>query len=262
MASGRSVLIGDAVELRDYAPVLRWLILNCLAIVVVIALWYFGLLWAMLSTDRTHISLLILVLFALTALHCLYQTTDISNQLVAARKVRAQLAEFGAESLHIGDDGRLLLANGRPLAPGVLATHIGNLVRKARSLGGGRLDQTLLLRSLADRLRDREKLGLFVSEGLLRLALLGTAIGFILMLIPISRLTSFDPGTLRLALSGMTGGMAIALNVTVTGIASALVLKFEYFLLDDAISDLFESVTETTEVYVVPVLERRLDARS
>jgi hypothetical protein len=262
MASSRSVLIGDVVELRDYAPVLRWLILNGLAVVVVVALWYFGLLWTMLSTDRTHISLLILVLFALTALHCLYQTTVVSNQLVAARKIGTQLAEFDAASLHVGDDGRVLLANGRPLAPGVLASHIANLVRKAEALRGGRLDQTLLLRSLADRLRNREKLGLFVSEGLLRLALLGTAIGFILMLIPISRLTSFDPGTLRLALSGMTGGMAIALNVTVTGIGSALVLKFEYFLLDDAISDLFETVTETTEVYVVPALETRHDARS
>jgi hypothetical protein len=33
-------------------------------------------------------------------------------------------------------------------------------------------------------LRAREKLSLFLSEALLRLALLGTAIGFILMLIP------------------------------------------------------------------------------
>ncbi len=55
--------------------------------------------------------------------------------------------------------------------------------------------------------------------------------------------------------------MAIALNVTVTGIATALLLKFEYYLLDEAIADLFHEVTELTEVYVVPTLEPKGDVR-
>jgi hypothetical protein len=46
--------------------------------------------------------------------------------------------------------------------------------------------------------------------------------------------------------------MAIALNVTVTGIAAALVLKFQYYLLDTAIGELFEIITEATEVGVIP----------
>lgn len=258
----RSALLGEATEFRDYVPVLRWLILFCLAVIVLITLWYFGLIQTMLATDRTHISLLILVLFAATSFYCLFQTTDISNQLVAARKVRADITSLGANTLHMGEDGRVLIGNGRPLAAGALARYIGNLMTKSRVQGGGRFDQTLLLRALADRLRSREKIGLFVSEGLLRLALLGTAVGFILMLIPIAQLKSFEAETLRAALSGMTGGMAIALNVTVTGIASALVLKFEYYLLDGAIAELFDIITETTEVYVMPALEPAPDARS
>jgi hypothetical protein len=81
------------------------------------------------------------------------------------------------------------------------------LVVKGR--GGCPLDQTLLLRALADQLRARERLGWFVSEALLRLALLGTAIGFILMLIPLSGLESFEIETLRGALAEMSGGMAV-----------------------------------------------------
>src|SRR5690606_19906014 len=144
------------------------------------------------------------------------------------------------------------MMDGHVLEPGLMATYITNLIRKASFGPGGNFDQTVLLRSLADRLRGREKLGLFVSESLLRLALLGTAIGFILMLIPLSGLTSFDPETLRLALTGMTTGMAIALNVTVTGIGAALILKFQYYLLDTAIAELFEIITETTEVGIIP----------
>ena len=112
---------------------------------------------------------------------------------------------------------------------------------------------------MADRIRSREKLGLFVSEALLRLALLGTAVGFILMLIPIAGLLAFDAESLRKALAGMSGGMATALNITVTGIATALVLKLQYFFLDKALVDLLDSITEVTEVHVISALEGQAD---
>ncbi|MCW2883129.1 MAG: hypothetical protein JWQ95_7229 [Sphaerisporangium sp.] len=261
MTEFREMIIGRPIELRDYAPVLRWLLLNCLAAFGILVLWNFGLVQTMFETDRTHISTLILVIFAFTALHCLVQTSEVSRQLVAARKVRDVIASGAAPGLHLGG-GRVLTANGRPLEPGIMTAHIANLITKSELQNSGHIDQTLLLRALADKLRNREKLGLFVSEALLRLALLGTAIGFILMLIPIAQLNSFDAETLRIALSGMTNGMAIALNVTVTGIASALVLKFEYYLLDGAIAELFDMITETTEIHVMPALERNLNART
>jgi hypothetical protein len=59
----------------------------------------------------------------------------------------------------------------------------------------------------------------------------------------------------------MSGGMAVALNVTVTGIASALVLKLQYFFLDSDVADRFHRITEVTEVYVVPALETGSDGR-
>jgi len=56
--------------------------------------------------------------------------------------------------------------------------------------------------------------------------------------------------------------MAVALNVTVSGIATALILKFEYFQLDSAIAELFNSIAETSEIYVVPSIERMHDGRA
>lgn len=260
MALGSGSLVGPANERRDYAPVLRWLLLNVLVIIGIAALWYFGLLQTTLGSDRTHISALILVVFVITALHCLYQTVVISRELTEARRVRETILAVGADGLRMSE-GKVLAAPGRLLPPSIITTHIANLLTKADVQGGVRFDQSLLLRALADRLRGREKIGLFVSEGLLRLALLGTAIGFILMLIPIAALNSFEPDVLRTALAGMTGGMSIALTVTVTGIASALVLKFEYYLLDDSISELFDVITETSEIYVMSAIERRSNAR-
>jgi hypothetical protein len=254
-----AALFGPRDGTRDYAPLLKWLLVITLILVGVIALWHFGLIQGMLDTDRTKISLVILAIFAATSLHCMLQTIIVSRELIAGRKAREAIEASGGRKVTVIDK-RVVTANGETLVPGILTTHISDLVAKARTVGQHHLDQTLLLRSLADQLRAREKLGWFVSESLLRLALLGTAVGFILMLIPISNLDSFDVGSLRQTLTGMSEGMAIALNVTVTGIATALLLKFQYYLLDEGIADLFRLVTETTEVYVVPTLEPAADA--
>lgn len=250
-------VIGSGEEARDFAPFLRWLLVNGLAVIVLLALWQFGLIQTMLATDRTHISLLILALLVITIGHCLVQTLFVSRELVAVRKDAAIIVDGAAG--FVVTRGRVSTSDGGVLAPSLLSRHIANLVAKSRAQPGRSVDQTLLLRSLADQLRSREKLGWFVAETLLRLALLGTAVGFILMLIPISQLTSFEVETLRNALAGMTSGMAIALNITVTGLASALLLKVEYYFLDQAIGELFGKITEVTEVYVVPTLERGTD---
>lgn len=260
MPSVAGVFLGSEKESRDYAPLLKWILVWVIILFGGLVLWYFGLIESILRTDHTRISVVVAVIFALGSLHCLYQTLNISRELIAARKVREAILAAGGNALTAGPDG-IITSDGRRLEPGVVTNHIANLIAKARTLKVGHLDQTLLLRSLADSLRAREKLGLFVAESLLRLALLGTAVGFILMLIPMSGLAAFDVESLRQTLTGMTGGMAIALNVTVAGIGTALLLKFQYYLLDGAIAELFREVTEVTEVHVIPSLERAPDAQ-
>ena len=260
MAMGAGALIGPPEERSNYLPLLRLLLVNIVAVGGLVILWATGLLNLVLTSDHTRISLIIFAVLVCTTLHCFYHTVMVSAELVAARRCR-QILEAERPGFAVTPAG-VATTNGTSLPPGIFAGHIGGLIRKREMQGGGRVDQSLLLRLLADRLRGRERLGMFVSEALLRLALLGTAIGFILMLIPISGLDSFEADMLRSALGGMTSGMAIALNVTVTGIASALLLKLDYFLLDMAIVELFDIIAETTEIYVVPALERGVDARS
>ena len=256
----KAAVMGAPAERLDYAPVLRWLIVNCLVLLALFALWQLGFLRTVIESDHTRISLLIFALFVITTAHCFVQVTDVSRELRAARLAKAAIEAASGSGFRLQGD-RVTTGRGVELPAGMLTTHIRSLLTRAAIRGEGRLDQTLLLRTVADRLRSREKLGIFVSEALLRLALLGTAIGFILMLIPIAGLSSFDAATLRGALAGMTGGLAVALNVTVSGIATALILKFEYFQLDTAIGELFLTISETSEIHVVPAIERSQDGR-
>jgi hypothetical protein len=78
-------------------------------------------------------------------------------------------------------------------------------------------------------------LGHFVSELLLKLGLMGTVIGFILMLMPIAEIQTFDPSTLQQLLSSMSGGMAVALYTTLTGLITSTLVKYQYYLADSAV---------------------------
>lgn len=253
------ILLAPQAQSRDYLPLLKWLLVIVLTAFGFLVLWYFGLIQTMVELDKTKVSVVILGIFAATSIHCMFQTFVVSRELVSTRRVREAILAAEGQPLTIDGQGRVVTGLGQVLEPSVVTAHIQNLIRKARASGNATFDQTLLLRSLADQLRAREKLGWFVSESLLRLALLGTAVGFILMLLPITALDAFDVQSLRQTLTGMSDGMAIALNITVAGIATALLLKFQYYLLDEGIADLFREVTDVTEVHVISSLERKPD---
>ena len=74
-----------------------------------------------------------------------------------------------------------------------------------------------------------------IVDILLKLGLTGTVIGFILMLLPIGEIKDFDPQILQKLLSTMSGGMAVALYTTLTGLITSMMLKFQYFLIDSSL---------------------------
>src|SRR5947209_656435 len=89
MASTLDVgLIRAPEERRDFLPLVRWTIVMVLIAAGFATVIYFGLIQLMLETDRTKISVLILLAFAITTLHCLVQTVAISRELAATRRVR------------------------------------------------------------------------------------------------------------------------------------------------------------------------------
>ena len=89
---------------------------------------------------------------------------------------------------------------------------------------------------LEDELSNRHSIGYLIVDILLKLGLTGTVIGFILMLLPIGEIKDFDPQILQKLLSTMSGGMAVALYTTLTGLVTSMLLKFQYFLLDSSLS--------------------------
>ena len=243
-----------SVSSSDRAPLLRWMIFTGFCVLASVLLWHYGLIRLMLASDRTYISAVIGVLYITSSLHCLCRTVAIAREGDAGRdaalllvKPDAVLSAAAGEATSSGRDA---------LPPGLVADHIRNLVLKAEMQGFGRVDQTLLLRSLADRLRGSNGIGTFASDTLMKLGLLGTIIGFIVMLAPIAGLDATDRTMMKSSMGLMSDGMAIAMYTTLAGLVGSILLKVQYYMLDAATALVFSQTVTLTETRVVPALER------
>ena len=232
----------------DYAPLLRWLVFTGVTIFAAALLWRYGLIRLMVESDRTYITVAIMALYVGASLHCLWRTIVVSREAEAGRRVAARIV-----------GGRLATEDLDALPHCVVSRHIHDLALKARAQAAGRVDQTLLLRALADKLRGSNGFGAFASDTLMKLGLLGTIIGFIIMLAPIAGLDASDRTLMKSSMGLMSGGMAIAMYTTLAGLVGSILLKFQYYMLDAATAQVFSDAVALTETRVVPALERPID---
>ena len=242
-------MVRQPADPSERSALLFWMIFTGLSIFAAVLLWRFGLIRLMLSSDRTYISSVIAVLYLATCGHCFLRTRAIAREGAAARRCRAMLAS--------PDGSKVLDANATALPRGLVRDHIESLVTKAAAQDYRPVDQTLLLRTLADRLRGSNGFGAFVSDTLMKLGLLGTIIGFIIMLAPIAGLDAADKVAMRSSMGLMSDGMAVAMYTTLAGLVGSILVRIQYYMLDAATQRVFSDAVVLTETYVTPVLERK-----
>ncbi len=235
----------------ERGALLLWMIFTGLSVFAVVLLWRYGLIALMMTSDRTYLSSLIAVLYIITCCHCFWRTRAIAREGAVARRCRAILSA--------PDGKRALDGDARVLPAGLVTDHIRSLIAKARAQATGRLDQTILLRSLADRLRGSNGFGAFVSDTLMKLGLLGTIIGFIIMLAPIATLDAGDKVAMKSSMGLMSDGMAVAMYTTLAGLAGSILVRIQYYMLDAATQRVFSDAVVLTETHVTPALERHHD---
>ena len=166
-----------------------------------------GLLSLIIASDQSKISLIILALYYLATAHWYYLSFSLDKEI---------------EGLNFEDASSSVLLS-------KLKYFDGNDQQKS----------TNYLAILEDELANRHALGYMIVDILLKLGLTGTVIGFILMLLPIGEIKDFDPQIIQQLLSKMSGGMAVALYTTLTGLVTSTLLKLQYFLLDTSLTGFF-----------------------
>ena len=125
-----------ASGIADRAPLLRWMIFTGLCVLAAVLLWRYGLIHLMLASDRTYISAVIVALYILTSLHCLWRTIAIAREGDAGRAAAQMLAQSPA-ILATPDTTTTAATDRKTLPPGLVADHIRDLVLKADAQGSG-----------------------------------------------------------------------------------------------------------------------------
>ena len=234
-------------------PVLAWLIFASLNLLTFLLLWFYGLLQKALDADPTHITLVITLIYIATSLHCLWRCVTVSRETTAYDRLAASLIEGDASVRHILErSGR-----GYGEVESLVRIHVRDLATKSKLLANDqRLDQSLMLRVLAQRLNGSTPFGAFASDLVMKLGLFGTIVGFIMMLAPIAGLNGEDQAAIKSSMALMSAGMAVAMYTTLAGLVGSILIKIEYQFVEAATARLFTSAVALTEVHVIPVLER------
>ena len=163
-------------------------------------LYQLDLISLIVQSDRSKISIIILSIYVLASMHWFYIAITLDKEIASVSEPTE-------------------------------ATLIGRYLLRVNT-SSERINLTLV----EDELSNKHSLGYLAIDVLLKLGLTGTVIGFILMLLPIGEIQDFDPKVLQQLLSTMSGGMAVALYTTLTGLVTSMLLKFQYFILDSSLS--------------------------
>jgi hypothetical protein len=213
-----------------------------------------GWLGTALASDRSYISYVILLFYGVLSLHWLVQVKQLAQDTQVIDNLTLRISNLNPGDVVLDIEG--VSIQGETVSPGICADFLKELVHKAKRHGSGDLDHKLLLEVLAERLMTRYAFGHWASDMLLKLGLLGTILGFIMMLTPVGELTDFDPNVLQQLLGQMSGGMAVALYTTMAGLVTSTLLGLQYAMLDTAASRLVDKIAVAVDVYILPTLHR------
>ena len=80
----------------------------------------------------------------------------------------------------------------------------------------------------------------FCSDIMLKLGLIGTVIGFIIMLSSLADITTFDVTLLQGVLTTMGSGMGVALYTTLSALITGVLIAIQYYNLESGCEELLQ----------------------
>ncbi|MCG8450012.1 MAG: MotA/TolQ/ExbB proton channel family protein [Pirellulales bacterium] len=200
--------------------------------------WHLGYLITIFSTDPTKITYLISFLFLGGTLHCGIRAKYLSRQINSINNIESGETSCSAETS----------------LPADFLNTISTKSKDQDLEAYNSADNALLSEVFAEQAHAQHEIGWFFTSLLIKLGLLGTVIGFVLMLGPLSTLESFDISDVQNILAKMTSGMAVALNTTLVGLLSSMLLSFQYLLLDHGADELVARTIHYMETKQIPEL--------
>lgn len=187
---------------------------------------------AVIEADRSRLSILIALLFLGASAHASWHIFAASRRIEATRQFSKGFSASPADPVATGPMEH-------PPALEFVQAFAADLSRERTMMAAARDSQTSnVLEIYADRLRSAVEIGWYIVDILVRLGLVGTIIGFIMILGTLSGGADVTADNIQTLLISMSGGMGIALYTTLAGLITASLLGVQYMVLGRCIEHL------------------------
>jgi len=204
---------------RDsYFPFYGWLLITGVIPFGAFLLWDFGLFHHLVERDITYLSTIILILFSAVTLYLGVAAWKLSQQYRYANNLDNETNQNSWVAEHLT----------------LLSWQRQQSTNESESL----------LARLVERIHRGHSNGWFFSDMLMRLGLIGTVIGFVLMLSTVYQLKDNDIQALQQLLGTMGSGMQVALYTTLSGLGCAMLVSVQCQWLDRCADSLVSQIIE------------------
>lgn len=254
----RKLMATSDVERGEHHLLLTWLVFTGTLVFALFVGWQEDLLPQLYETDRSRISFAITLIYILITAHCANRISRLSYESNEVDRLSRFIHDNPQAGLTIQDDMASLDGYG-PIPDSYMRRYLRDLVYQHRA------EQTTddnntnrdLIEVYAAKLKGPQEIGWFATDIMLKLGLLGTIVGFIMMLGSVANVKDFDVSTMQKILQLMSSGMGTALYTTMAGLSCSMLAAAQYYMLDRSADSMLESMQHVSEVCLKPALKQR-----
>ena len=211
---------------------IKWFLFFISLIIALLIMHQLGFLTLMLFNDISHISSLIIFIFFIFTLNVGMELLFIKDRYL---NIELFLENLSSNSKKDAVKNILYLEKSNHDGDIIIAKYITSII----TLASNNKESKEARSSFENDLTAKLETGWFVVDLLLKLGLVGTVIGFIIMLSAITEIENFDFTLMNKLLQNMSDGMKVALYTTLTGLVTSILLSMQYKYLETLVYKIF-----------------------
>lgn len=246
---------------------LRYLVFIVFVLSIFGAAFLTGILGLAIKYDKSYLVLLITCVYVSAELYIGRLVYGTSKELMITHQINDILSEtvnpqfkIYNNELYVVSEGTESEATGERLESCTLVQHIKNLVSRSQHWSGKkpRLDQRVLISTLGEKIYAKNSFASTAASVVIYLGILGTVIGIIITFWPfIDTQVVLDVPKIQQNLGQVFSGVGAAFFPSAVAYLYNIFLILDDRLLISNTTELVDDITNISETYVVPVLERR-----